>query len=501
MIKSWDYIKLLFKPKDLINIVLINNKTGQIKNEFLFAEEAAALKSQKRYRYYNAKGYSVYVGMNPIKIPQSGKLSDARRTKENIAEIRHIYVEIDHNGKENIARIQKAVEKKEVPQPNFILESSPNKYQVVWKVEVITKVEAEKYNHFLVKKFGGDSAATDCSRVLRVTGFRNKKYENSPLVVGKKYTNKIAKKGEFKIKITNETQTQITKKTKRKENNNKFSQSENDWKWVTNEIKKGRDLKNIQKELENFRQDKANPKYYAEYTVKKASDYVFAEELIKKGTNSEIVKKELIDKNSGEVVYIDTIIEKIKSKMENQNGKKIKDEHKELLKALGRIGVIGYEHTKCFSGGYKKILDLKKMGLVEQISGYVSGRKNAVYILTDKGKNFVRNNYGVDFKHIKSIVPSSFPHQLKLADVYFQKSHAERESWKSESTIFREMKEKIKKGVLSEQKLDCPDACYTNSEGVYVAVEVITKNYRKGQIENKRSFAKKHFGDYEEYNA
>ena len=52
--------------------------------------------------------------------------------------------------------------------PNYVLNTSPDKFQVVWKVEGMTIEDRE---------FDGDAAATDSTRVLRLPGFANKKYE------------------------------------------------------------------------------------------------------------------------------------------------------------------------------------------------------------------------------------------------------------------------------------------------------------------------------------
>jgi hypothetical protein len=62
-----------------------------------------------------------------------------------------------------------------VPAPNFVLDTSPGKHQVVWKVSGFGQDEAESLLHNLANKFGGDLAATDSTRVLRLPGFANRK--------------------------------------------------------------------------------------------------------------------------------------------------------------------------------------------------------------------------------------------------------------------------------------------------------------------------------------
>ena len=53
----------------------------------------------------------------------------------------------------------------------------PEKFQVVWKAEGVTLEEAEALQRAMVREFGGDPAATDSTRVLRLPGFANKKYD------------------------------------------------------------------------------------------------------------------------------------------------------------------------------------------------------------------------------------------------------------------------------------------------------------------------------------
>ena len=64
-----------------------------------------------------------------------------------------------------------------VPKPNYVLTSSPEKFQIAWRVEGTTLEEAEALLHIVPREFGGDPAATDATRLLRLPGFANKKYD------------------------------------------------------------------------------------------------------------------------------------------------------------------------------------------------------------------------------------------------------------------------------------------------------------------------------------
>src|SRR5713226_9401377 len=106
--------------------------------------------------------------MNPLKKDAS------TRTKEEIESIKHVYIDLDHGGPEALDAVENSTI---VPKPNYVLNSSPEKHQVVWKVEGISLEEAEALLHAMAREFSGDPAATDASRVLRVPGFANKKYQ------------------------------------------------------------------------------------------------------------------------------------------------------------------------------------------------------------------------------------------------------------------------------------------------------------------------------------
>jgi hypothetical protein len=76
----------------------------------------------------------VYIGTNePKRDAQS-------RTKEDIGTIRHLYLDIDRNGPLTLEAMENSGL---VPRPNYVLETSPEKYQVVWKVEGIAQEQAE----------------------------------------------------------------------------------------------------------------------------------------------------------------------------------------------------------------------------------------------------------------------------------------------------------------------------------------------------------------------
>ena len=70
----------------------------------------------------------------------------------------------------------------DIPAPNFVLDTSPGKHQVVWKVTGFEPEEAEALLRDLSNQFDGDPAATDSTRVLRLPGFANRKLSEEFIV-------------------------------------------------------------------------------------------------------------------------------------------------------------------------------------------------------------------------------------------------------------------------------------------------------------------------------
>ncbi|HVB33956.1 MAG TPA: DNA-primase RepB domain-containing protein [Patescibacteria group bacterium] len=176
-----EYIFGNFQPSDRIAVLLRNRSTGEVVQRIAPVEKIAARDFQEWLTDRTQAGFDVYIGMNTLK---DGAYS---RTKRDIHEIRHVYLDLDYRGPEALKEIHKS---DEVPNPNFVLDTSPGKRQVVWKVESITPHEAEDLQQRMAHEFGADIAATDASRILRLPGFTNRKYSEDCAVRVTKHSDK-----------------------------------------------------------------------------------------------------------------------------------------------------------------------------------------------------------------------------------------------------------------------------------------------------------------------
>src|ERR1700728_2104195 len=161
-----EYVRKLFGPEDNAAILVRNRSSGHTLQTIAKAETIASSDFQSWLAGQSASGYDVFMGLNPIK---DGAFS---RTKGDIKDIRHVYLDLDTKGDQALQAIRNSTD---VPPPNFVLDTSPGKHQVVWKVSGFSQDESASLLHSLANKFGGDPAATDSTRVLRVPGFANRK--------------------------------------------------------------------------------------------------------------------------------------------------------------------------------------------------------------------------------------------------------------------------------------------------------------------------------------
>jgi hypothetical protein len=260
-----EYVQELFEPTDTIAILVRNRSTH--KTVQTIAKAAVIMRPEFQERLFNQSvaGSDVFVGMNPIR---DGAYN---RTKDNIKDIRHVYLDLDKNGDESLRSIRESFE---TPPANFVLDTSPGKHQVVWKVSGLTQDEAETLLHSLANQFDGDPAATDSTRVLRLPGFANRKLSEEFIVQARQETSAIYTLRDFTIhEDSPETHRYFDHSEDRPRilSSEHKSQSERDWAYARRALARGDDLELVIQHIADYRaEDKADPNYYARHTVLKA---------------------------------------------------------------------------------------------------------------------------------------------------------------------------------------------------------------------------------------
>jgi hypothetical protein len=253
------YIRENFEPADRLALVLVSRKHGGVVQRIASAERIAAEDFQRWLRFMNARRFEVYLSMNALKPEATG------RTKEDIGAVRHVYLDLDEGGPEAVGKL---LNRNDIPRPNYIIESSPEKYQVIWKVEGFTQDRAEGMQRALVRETGADPAATDSSRVLRIPGFYNHKYAEPHPVTVEKLSDGVYRPEHFP-EFTPEQLSPISGERQLPDGHR--SQSEKDWAYAMRALARGDPEDKIITAIANYRSDKGNPAYYARHTVRKAA--------------------------------------------------------------------------------------------------------------------------------------------------------------------------------------------------------------------------------------
>ena len=262
-----EYIRANFHPSDRVAVLVRNRKRGETVQRITTANRVAAPQFQEWLRYKNQNdGCDVYIGMNALK-PQAHT-----RTKDDIETIRHLYIDIDHDGSKSLANIGQS---DLVPPASFVLETSPDKFQVIWKVDDINLEQAEALLHAFAHQFEGNPAATDSARVLRLPGFANKKYEEDFLVKVYSHTGRTHHLRDFKLR-TEPVDSGPARWNRPQERSpsagpRELSQSERDWAYAKRALSRGVPPEEIMRDIADFRgHEKYDPEDYARRTVTKA---------------------------------------------------------------------------------------------------------------------------------------------------------------------------------------------------------------------------------------
>jgi hypothetical protein len=257
-----EFLSRCFLRGETVALLLRRENPASTTQRIVTVEQATAPRYFAWLRYENHNGANVYVAANPL------RFGSRKRTKDCIAEVRHLYIDIDVDGEERIAALRASAA---VPVPSTILSTSPGKYQVLWRVEGFDFDQQENMLKLLVISFGGDSACTDRNRVLRVPGFMNRKYNPAHSVSVEYPSDSIYHPEDFRLGDASLNAVLPRRGTARTYATGRNTHSERDWAWAVHQLSLGEDAANLTLELASRRSDKPNPLYYAERTIDIAS--------------------------------------------------------------------------------------------------------------------------------------------------------------------------------------------------------------------------------------
>lgn len=255
------FLARCFAPGSTIALLLRTEGPAKTQQRVVMLERALVPRCLGWLARENHNGANVYVAANPLR---SGS---RKRTKESIASVRHVYLDIDEDGEARLAALRAS---DAVPPAYAILSTSPGKYQIFWRVEGFDFKQQEITLKRLAIVFGGDPACTDCNRVLRIPGFLNRKYSPAHLVTVEYGEDRSWGPADFHLDEVAE-RVALAYRGLARSISHKGSRSEQDWAWVCLQLAQGEDASKLTQELASRRSDKANPLYYAQRTVDVAS--------------------------------------------------------------------------------------------------------------------------------------------------------------------------------------------------------------------------------------
>jgi hypothetical protein len=261
-----DFLSRSFGSGETIAILLRRDYPTATAQRIVPLERALQPRYLGWLAHENAAGANVYVAANPVIV------GSRKRTKESIAEIRHLYLDLDTDAESKLTALRFS---DSVPIPTAIVSTSAGKYQVLWRVERFTLEEQERVLKLLAIAFGGDPACTDCNRVLRLPGYLNQKYDPAYPVSVEYLTDSTSNPVDFCLAIRDREAALLASRISPRKGSGKSTNSEQDWAWILQELARGKDHVKLTRSLAERRTDKSNPLYYAQRTVDVASAWLW----------------------------------------------------------------------------------------------------------------------------------------------------------------------------------------------------------------------------------
>ena len=261
-----NFLTRFFASCETIALLLRREDAPRPQQRVVTIEQVLAPRYMAWLNFENDNGANIYVSANPL------HAGSRKRTKECIASVRHLYIDIDEDGDARLTTLRAS---DLVPTPTAIISTSPGKCQALWRVAGFDFERQEQTLKLIAQSFGGDPACTDRNRVRRVPGFLNQKYSPAHPVAVEYPTDAIYGPADFRLDdAACSSVLPIIGNARKLPTNSiagKHSHSEDDWAWVCARLARDMDAAKLTRELASRRSDKSYPLYYAQRTVDVAS--------------------------------------------------------------------------------------------------------------------------------------------------------------------------------------------------------------------------------------
>ena len=127
LLSASEYVLALHRPEDQVALLLRNRPRGQTMQRILSAEVVASPPFQDWLRERSESGADIFLGMNPLR--HNSYAREPRNASSRFA------TSISISTKTVPASLHAIRTTGDVPVPNFVLDTSPEKNQVVWRVD------------------------------------------------------------------------------------------------------------------------------------------------------------------------------------------------------------------------------------------------------------------------------------------------------------------------------------------------------------------------------
>lgn len=167
------FLWTLFEPTDWVAIFLKSNDRSSVAQRVGPVSWVQTERFQRWLRAMNAKRYNIFVSVNAI------ALGRRARTRDAIGAVRHVFLDADADASAVLARIDARTD---LPNPSYVLCSSPNHIHVFWRVTGFDRDSVERLQKQLARELQTDPAATPVTQNTRLPGFFNHKRTEPHLV-------------------------------------------------------------------------------------------------------------------------------------------------------------------------------------------------------------------------------------------------------------------------------------------------------------------------------
>ena len=171
------FLRTAYEADDWIAVFLKRYDTGEAVQRVGPVTWFQQAPVQAWLRLMNARHFNLFVSVNAL-LPERRS-----RTREAVCAIRHVFIDVDHDGRGVLAAINA---RRDLPTPSYVIHSSPDRVHVFWRATGFTKSAVEPLQKYLARELGADPAATPCSQTTRLVGFLSHKYA-PPVLVRAKY--------------------------------------------------------------------------------------------------------------------------------------------------------------------------------------------------------------------------------------------------------------------------------------------------------------------------